>query len=57
MQGVEYTYKTMGKDFTREELLEQFPNARTVPQIKVDGNNIGGFQDLQGYFAQVTYQQ
>ena len=56
IKGVEYTYKTMGKDFTREELLEQFPNARTVPQIRVDGSSIGGFNELQSHFASVTVQ-
>lgn len=26
-------YKKLGTDFTREELLEKFPNAKTFPQI------------------------
>lgn len=34
---------------TREDLLEQFPNARTVPQIKIDGKAIGGFEGLVEY--------
>ena len=36
-QGYEYTYKMLDEDFTREELFEQFPGARTFPQIKVEG--------------------
>ena len=32
--------------FTKEMLIEAVPNARTVPQIFIDGNNIGGWDDL-----------
>ena len=34
-QGYEYTYKMLDEDFTREELFEIFPGARTFPQIKI----------------------
>jgi len=30
-----------------EELLEAVPNARTVPQIFLDGQLIGGFTELK----------
>jgi len=36
----------VGVNATREELLEAAPNARTVPQIIIDGNLIGGYDDL-----------
>ena len=41
----------LGEDFTREELLEKFPQAKTFPQIqaiKDDGEivYIGGFVEL-----------
>ena len=36
-EGLEYTYKQLDTDFTREELFEEFPTARTFPQIRVDG--------------------
>ena len=45
--GLEYTYKSLGTDYTMEELLENFPGARTVPQIKIDGKSIGGFTELE----------
>lgn len=38
-----YTVLKLGKDFSREELFEQFPTARTFPQIKIDGKVIGGW--------------
>ena len=44
--GYEYTYKQLDVDFTREELFEQFPGARTFPQIRIDGKNIGGYDEL-----------
>lgn len=45
-EGFEYTYKQLDVDFTREELFEQFPGARTFPQIRIDGKNIGGYDEL-----------
>lgn len=45
--GYEYVYKQLDVDFTREELFEQFPGARTFPQIKVDDEVIGGYQQLE----------
>ena len=44
-EGYEYTYKMLDEDFTREELFEIFP--RTFPQIRIDGENIGGYQQLE----------
>ena len=34
------------KEFTREEFFEQFPGAKTFPQIIVDGKKIGGYTEL-----------
>ena len=52
-KGYEYSYQSLGTDFGREEMLEMFPGARTFPQIRVHGENIGGYQELeiwsQGY--------
>ena len=45
-KGLSYTYKQMGVDFTRDEVFEQFPNARTFPQIKVNNEPIGGYNEL-----------
>ena len=36
--------------WTREQLLEACPEARTVPQIVIDGKIIGGYDRLQEYF-------
>jgi glutaredoxin len=44
---MDYEYKLLGFDFTREELMETFPGARTFPQIIVDGQKIGGYTELK----------
>ena len=43
----EFVYKKLDRDFTREQLFEEFPTARTFPQIRIDGEAIGGFDNLQ----------
>lgn len=45
--GYDYEYKQLGTDFDREEMMNTFPTARTFPQIIVDGEKIGGYQQLQ----------
>tara|TARA_Y100000361_G_scaffold143959_2_gene151582 strand:+ start:4035 stop:4280 length:246 start_codon:yes stop_codon:yes gene_type:complete len=42
-----YVKWMLDEDFTREELFEKFPGARTFPQIRVDGENIGGYTEFK----------
>ena len=46
-----YLYYELGSSFTRDELLEMFPSAKTFPQIKVDDSPIGGFNQLKALYA------
>jgi len=46
-QGYDLTYKMLDEDFTREELFETFPTARTFPQIIVDVEKIGGYTEFE----------
>ena len=39
---------------TREELLNRFPDARTMPQIKIDGVAIGGLTELKTHLQKQT---
>lgn len=48
-RGIEYEERNVSKDWTREQLLEAVPNARTLPQIFLDEEHIGGFTDLRSY--------
>jgi glutaredoxin len=50
-----YKYFQLGTDFTRDEVLEMFPGARTFPQIKVNGNSIGGYDKLGNYLEETNY--
>jgi glutaredoxin 3 len=47
---IEYTEHKIGRDLTRDEFLERFPNARTVPQIYLDNQYIGGYDSLVAHF-------
>ncbi len=44
---IQFEYKQLGKDFTREEMIEKFPTARTFPQIILNGEKIGGYEQLK----------
>ena len=46
-KGHELTYKMLDQDFSREDLMETFPTARTFPQIIVDGEKIGGYTEYK----------
>lgn len=35
---------------TKDQLLEKAPNARTVPQIWLEGSYIGGYTELAAFF-------
>jgi glutaredoxin len=52
---LEYKYFQLDTDFTREEVLEMFPGARTFPQIKVSGKSIGGKDQLVTYLEETGY--
>jgi glutaredoxin 3 len=50
-QGIEYEERKIGADWTREQLLESVPTARTVPQIFLDNEHIGGFTELKKHLT------
>jgi len=49
-KGIEFEERKIGDGWTREDLLEAVPTARTVPQIFMDGELVGGFQELKKRF-------
>lgn len=49
-KGIEYEERKIGEGYTREDLLEVAPSARTVPQIFLDGELVGGFTELRAKF-------
>ena len=54
-QGVKFEERKIGDGYTKEELLEAVPNARTVPQIIINGNLIGGFTELRKYIDETGF--
>jgi len=48
-QGNSYIKLTLDKDYTKEQLLEKFPGAKTFPQITIDGITIGGYDNFYEY--------
>jgi glutaredoxin len=49
LKGIEFEERNVQKDWTKEQLLEAVPNARTVPQIFLDGELVGGFNELRAH--------
>jgi len=41
----------LDKDFTREEFFTKFPNARTFPQIIINNEHIGTYNQLEKWLA------
>ena len=48
-RGIEFEERNVSQDWTKEQLLEAVPTARTLPQIFLDGVHIGGFTDLRSH--------
>ena len=46
-RGIEFEERNVQTDWTREQLLAAVPTARTLPQIFLDDNYIGGFTELR----------
>jgi glutaredoxin 3 len=50
-KGIETEERNISQgDWTKEQLLEAVPTARTLPQIFLDDNYIGGFTELRKHF-------
>jgi glutaredoxin len=49
-KGYEIEERKIGVDWSKEQLLESVPLARTVPQIFLDGEYVGGFDNLVKHF-------
>lgn len=47
MKGIEFEEKKIGDGYTKEDLLEAVPTARTVPQIFLGEELVGGFTELK----------
>ena len=46
-KNFEYKKYMLDEDFTREQMFEKFPSARTFPQITVNGELVGGYTEFE----------
>jgi glutaredoxin len=46
-KGIVFEERKIGDGYTREELLEAVPTARSVPQIFLGEELVGGFTELK----------
>lgn len=47
IKELEYKKYMLDVDFSREDLMSKFPEARTFPQITQDDQYIGGYTELE----------
>jgi glutaredoxin 3 len=48
-KGYQIEERKIDDGYTKEELLEAVPNARTLPQVFIEDAYVGGFKELQAY--------
>lgn len=53
-KGIEYEERILENGWTKEQLLEAVPNARSVPQVFVRGRYVGGYNELVDYIEQTN---
>jgi glutaredoxin len=46
-KNIEFEERNVSRDWTREQLLEAVPTARSVPQIFLNNELVGGFNELR----------
>ena len=51
LKNIEFEERNINEEWTREQLLEAVPTARTLPQIFLDDNYIGGFTELRRHLS------
>jgi glutaredoxin len=52
---ISYELRQVGEDWTREQLLESIPTARSVPQVVINGDTIGGYEQLATYLEDTGF--
>lgn len=46
-RGLRYVERDISEDVHRDELLRRLPRSRSIPQIFIDGEHVGGSEDLE----------
>ena len=50
--GKEYVYKELNIDYTEEEFETKFPNTLSLPQVVMDGKNLGNANEPLKYLKE-----
>jgi glutaredoxin len=53
-RNISFEERKIGDGYTKEDLLEAVPDARTVPQIFIYNKLIGGFAELRQYIEETA---
>ena len=51
LENIPYTESVIGEDITREDFMSLFPDQRSVPLIFVNGEKIGGYNELLDFVS------
>ena len=51
-KGIEVQEKNIAEGYKIQDLLEMVPNARTMPQIWIDEDYVGGYYELEKFLEQ-----
>lgn len=54
LKQIQFTEQKLNTHFTREQILEKFPTAKSFPIIVLDGFYIGGYNQLKEYLEEQT---
>lgn len=54
-RNIPFEEKKIGEGYTKEELLEAVPDARSVPQIFLGEKYIGGYDQLAKYIDETGF--
>ena len=57
LQKYNPTIQMLDKDYNREEFLKKFPNAKTFPQIIINGENVGGYYELKKWLEKNSFNE
>ena len=52
-KGIEYEEKNIAEGYNIQDLLELVPNAKTMPQIWLDGQHLGGYDQLEAKLKEI----
>jgi glutaredoxin len=53
-RGIPFEERKIGDGYTKEDLLEAVPSARSVPQIFINDQLVGGLTELKKYIEETA---